>query len=99
MEGTAIAIILVPILIPVLARAGINPVHFGVVFTLNMMIGTLTPPVGVQIYVTSAIAGISVTEFSRELGPFLMILLVALVLVTYVPAVSLFLPKLLMGAG
>jgi tripartite ATP-independent transporter DctM subunit len=97
MEGIAITIILVPILVPLLIQAGIDLVHFGVLFTVNIMIGTLTPPVGVQIYITSAIARISVTEFCRDLGPFLAILILVLLLVTYIPALTLTLPGLLMG--
>jgi TRAP-type C4-dicarboxylate transport system permease large subunit len=80
---------------PLLAHAQIDPVHFGVVFVLNIMIGTLTPPVGVIMYVVCALGEVRVGEFAKEVWPLLIALGIALTLVTYVPQLSLWLPDLL----
>ena len=70
MEGIAAMLILIPILVPVAMKLGIDPVHFGLVFVLNLMIGTVTPPVGVVLYVVSNIANISFERMSRAIVPF-----------------------------
>jgi tripartite ATP-independent transporter DctM subunit len=97
MEGTALLIILTPILVPVITRLGVDPVHFGLVLVLNLTIGAVTPPVGTILYTVCAIVGVSVEEFTRELWPFLVALAVVLLLVTYVPPTVLWLPDLVMG--
>jgi hypothetical protein len=76
--------------------AAIDPVHFGVIFVINIMIGTVTPPVGTIMYVVCALGRISISQFAREIWPFLIALVIALFLVTYVPFLSLWLPNLLM---
>lgn len=95
METIAAITILVPVLLPVAVTAGVDPVHFGVIMVLNLMIGLLTPPVGMVLYVLSRVSGISFEKCMRGTLPFLVPLVVALLLVTFVPAISLWLPTLL----
>ncbi len=97
MEGIAIMLLTVPIFVPVLARFGIDPVHFGVVMTLNLMIGLLTPPVGMVLYAVSTIADVPVVRLAWELVPFMIVLGVVLVLITFVPELVTWLPRLVMG--
>jgi C4-dicarboxylate transporter, DctM subunit len=99
MEGTAIMLMTIPIFMPVVAKLGIDPVHFGVMMTLNIMIGMLTPPVGMVLYAISAVGHIPVWSLARELTPYLLALLVALLLVTFIPGIVTWLPNLLMGAS
>ncbi len=96
MEGLAIMIMSIPILMPLLQQAGIDLVHFGVIFTVNIMIGTITPPVGLIMYVVCALGKVSMAEFAREVWPFIIALTIALFLVTYIPALTLWLPGVLM---
>jgi tripartite ATP-independent transporter DctM subunit len=98
MEGLAVMVMVVPVLVPLLQHAGIDLVHFGVVFTLNIMIGTITPPVGTIMYVVCALGKISIAEFAREVWPFVIALTIALFLVTYMPWLALWLPNLVMPA-
>jgi len=97
MEGIAAMLILIPILVPVAMKLGIDPVHFGLVFVLNLMIGTVTPPVGVVLYVVSNIAQISFERISRAIVPFLIPLLVVLAGITLWPPLTTWLPRLLIG--
>ncbi|HTP48655.1 MAG TPA: TRAP transporter large permease [Casimicrobiaceae bacterium] len=97
MEGIAAMLILIPILVPVAMKLGIDPVHFGLVFVLNLMIGTVTPPVGVVLYVVSNIAKISFERISRAIVPFLIPLLVVLAGITLWPPLTTWLPRLLIG--
>ena len=99
MEGIAIMLLTVPIFMPVLAKFGIDPVHFGVVMTLNLMIGLLTPPVGMVLYAVSTIAQVPVVRLAWELVPFMLILGLVLVLITYIPGLVTWLPTLVLGAG
>ena len=96
LEGMALLIMATPVLMPLIAAAAIDPVHFGVIFVINIMIGTVTPPVGTIMYVVCALGKISISQFAREIWPFLIALVIALFLVTYVPFLSLWLPNLLM---
>jgi C4-dicarboxylate transporter DctM subunit len=95
MEPTGIILILAPILFPIARELGIDPVHLGIIMTVNMEIGMVTPPVGLNLFVTSGITGMSVVQVVRAALPWLSVLLVFLVLVTYVPQLSMFLPNLL----
>jgi C4-dicarboxylate transporter DctM subunit len=97
METTALLVILTPVLMDLITKVGIDPVHFGVVLTLNLMIGLLTPPVGMTLYVMVGLANISVTEFTRECAIFMLALVVVLALITYIPGLVTFLPNLVMG--
>lgn len=97
MEALAAMLILIPILTPAAAQFGIDPMQFGLIFVLNLMIGTITPPVGVVLFVTSRIAGISFEAMSRAILPWLVPLLAVLLLATYWPPLTLWLPNLIMG--
>jgi C4-dicarboxylate transporter, DctM subunit len=89
MEATSVVLIFAPIVFPIAAALGINPIHLGVIMTVNMEIGMVTPPVGLNLFVTSGIAGLPVTKVIRAALPWLVVLLAALIIVTYVPSVSL----------
>lgn len=95
MEVTAALIILVPVLFPVVTALGVDPVHFGLVVCLNLCIGFVTPPVGVVLYVTSNITKANVPSIVKASLPFLAALIVVLMIVTFIPAISLWLPRLL----
>ncbi len=95
METVAAITILVPVLLPIAEGVGIDPVHFGVIMVLNLMIGLLTPPVGMVLYVLSRVAGISFERCSAATLPFLFPLLVVLALITFVPTFSMWLPTLI----
>lgn len=95
MESLALLILLVPVLAPVIRELGIDPVQFGVILVLNLTIGSMTPPVGTVLYTACSITGCSVEEFTREFLPFLVAMVIVLLLVTFVPEVSLSLPRLL----
>jgi C4-dicarboxylate transporter DctM subunit len=97
MEGGSLMIILTPLLLPVIISYGIDPVHFGVVFQLNIMIGLLTPPIGMLLYVITGVSNVEMGEILRDLWPFLIAILLVLLLITYIPAITLFLPNLLAG--
>ena len=95
MEPSAIILILAPILFPIAMQLGIDPIHLGIIMVVNMEIGLITPPVGLNLFVTSAVTGMPLTAVIRAAMPWLMLLISFLVIITYVPAVSLALPNLL----
>ena len=95
MEATSVVLIFAPILFPIATSLGIDPVHLGIIMTMNMEIGMVTPPLGLNLFVTSGIAGMPVTRVVRAAVPWLVVLLAVLVLVTYVPWISLVLPNAL----
>ena len=95
MEPSSIILILAPILFPVAVALGIDPVHFGIIITVNMEIGMITPPVGLNLFVASGITRQGMTEMTIAVLPWLYTMLVFLILVTYIPSISLFLPKAL----
>ncbi len=95
MEPSAILLIMAPILFPIATRLGIDPIHLGIIMVVNMEIGMLTPPVGLNLFVTAGITGHSIGWVIRASVPWLLLLLLFLVIITYVPQVSLFLPELL----
>lgn len=97
MEALAAMLILIPILTPAAAQFGIDPIQFGLIFVLNLMIGTITPPVGVVLFVTSKIAGITFEAMSRAIVAWLMPLLAVLVAITFWPPLTTWLPGLVMG--
>ncbi len=97
MEPSAIILILVPILFPIAVHLGIDPVHLGIIMVVNMEIGMVTPPVGLNLFVASGITGMPLLSVVRASLPWLMILLGFLVLITYVPQISLFLPNMMFG--
>jgi C4-dicarboxylate transporter, DctM subunit len=93
MEPTGIILILAPILFPIATELGIDPIHLGVIMVVNMEIGMVTPPVGLNLFVTSGITGMSLVQVTKAALPWLSVLLVFLLLVTYIPAISLALPN------
>ncbi|MBF0675087.1 C4-dicarboxylate TRAP transporter large permease protein DctM [Pseudomonas sp.] len=93
MEPSAVILILAPILFPIAMELGIDPIHLGIIMVVNMEIGLITPPVGLNLFVTSAVTGMPVTAVVRAAMPWLCLLLGFLVLVTYVPSISLGLPN------
>jgi C4-dicarboxylate transporter DctM subunit len=95
MEPASIILIFAPILFPIAMSLGIDPVHFGVMITVNMEIGMITPPVGLNLYVASGITKLGMTDMSKAVGPWLLTMLVFLAIVTYWPPLSLWLPKTL----
>jgi tripartite ATP-independent transporter DctM subunit len=95
METLAIMIILVPILIPLLTELQINLLHFGIVLLVNLVIGQITPPVGVLMFVASSVSKTHLGLIVKEIGPFVFALITALALLTYVPWLSLWLPEFL----
>jgi C4-dicarboxylate transporter DctM subunit len=93
MEPSAILLIMAPILFPIAVKLGIDPIHLGIIMVVNMEIGMITPPVGLNLFVTAGITGESLAWVLRAALPWLMILLAFLILITYVPQISLFLPE------
>jgi C4-dicarboxylate transporter DctM subunit len=99
MEAIAIMLLTIPVFMPLIARVGVDPVHFGVVMTLNLMIGLLTPPVGMCLYAVSAISKVPLWPLAKELWPYIVALTVCLFLVTYVPGLVVWIPNLVMGVA
>jgi len=97
MEPSSILLITVPVLFPVAMKLGIDPIHLGVVMTVNMEIGMITPPVGLNLYVASGISGLGLTETTKACAPWILVMIAFLALITYVPIITLWLPNLLMG--
>jgi tripartite ATP-independent transporter DctM subunit len=95
MDMAPLILILTPILLPVVKTLGVDPVHFGMIMLVNLGIGLITPPVGSVLFVGSAIAKLRIGEVTRAMTPFFLALLVVLAMVTYLPELSLWLPRLL----
>ena len=93
MDMAPLILILTPVLLPVAKAIGVDPVHFGMIMMVNLGIGLITPPVGAVLFVGSAVAKLRIEEVVRAMGPFFVILLAVLMLVTYLPAISLWLPR------
>jgi tripartite ATP-independent transporter DctM subunit len=99
MEGISILLLTIPVFMPIITQLGIDPVHFGLIMTLNSMIGLLTPPVGMVLYTMSSIGKIPVWDLAYELRWHIVALMVVLGLVTQVPGITTFVPNLLMGSA
>src|SRR5690606_3006723 len=93
MEALAAIVIITPVLLPLALKMGVDPVHFGIIMVMNLAIGFVTPPVGVNLFVASGISKIGIEKIARSALPFLGIMLLVLMLVTYVPEVSLWLTR------
>jgi tripartite ATP-independent transporter DctM subunit len=93
LEPIAAISILVPVLMPVIAKVGIDPVHFGVMMTLNLMIGLLHPPLGMVLFVLSRIAKLSIERTTMAIVPWLLPLLASLIAITMIPELTLWLPR------
>jgi C4-dicarboxylate transporter DctM subunit len=97
MEPSAIIMIMVPLLLPVAVALGINPIHFGIMITINMELGMVSPPVGLNLFVTSSLTGMNMKDVIVATLPWTATIFVGLMLVTYIPAISLWLPNLIYG--
>ena len=95
MDTSAAVLILVPLFLPVVYDMGIDPIHFGIIMIVNMEIGMITPPVGLNLYVASGITKMSLIDVTKATGPWLLATIVALAIVTFIPEVSLWLPDFL----
>ena len=95
METSAAIMILAPILLPLVAKFGVNPIHFGLIMVLNLAIGMITPPVGCNLFVAAGLAKTEFMRIVRAVLPLLFVMLIGLILVTYAPPITLTLPKLL----
>ena len=95
MEGLALILMFVPIFMPVMASVGVSPMTFGVMVLINVVIGTLTPPVGVCLFVASSISGASVTRIGKAVLPFVLCMLFVMFLVVAVPGVATWIPSLM----
>jgi len=94
MDMTPAVLIFTPIFLPVVTTLGMDPVHFGIVIVLNLCIGICTPPVGTLLFVGSGVAKVPVTQVIKPLLPFLAIMVIVLMLISYIPEISMFLPRL-----
>jgi tripartite ATP-independent transporter DctM subunit len=94
LEGTTILLVVVPVLIPTAHALGIDMVHFGIVVVVNIMLGLVTPPYGLLLFIMMNIAGLTMKEIVKEVLPFLWVTIAALILITFVPDVVLWLPRL-----
>jgi tripartite ATP-independent transporter DctM subunit len=99
MDMTPALLIFTPIFLPIATGLGMDPVHFGCMMVFNLSIGIITPPVGSALFISSSVSGVSIPQLVRELPKFFLILMVGLMLVTFIPEISLFLPKTLIGYG
>ena len=97
MEPSGLIVIVAPLVFPIAIELGIDPIHLGIIMVVNMEIGMITPPVGLNLFVTSGVAGMPMMSVVRAALPFLAVLFVFLILVTYVPILSTFLPTYFMG--
>jgi C4-dicarboxylate transporter DctM subunit len=89
MDTTPAILILSPILLPVVSAVGMNPIHFGVVMVVNLAIGFVTPPIGVNLFVASSLTDVPVMDIAKKAMPMIIMFLIALLLITYIPAISL----------
>jgi C4-dicarboxylate transporter DctM subunit len=93
MEALAAIVILTPVLLPVVEKLGVDPVHFGIIMVVNLAIGFVTPPVGVNLFVASGIGGAKISELAISILPILALMIMVLFLITFIPAVPmLFVP-------
>jgi tripartite ATP-independent transporter DctM subunit len=97
MEGISIMLLTIPVFMPLITKIGIDPVHFGVVMTLNLMIGLLTPPVGMVLYAVSSVGKVPLWELASELRWYIVALMGCLGLITYIPVLVTWVPNLVMG--
>ncbi|MDF1709325.1 MAG: TRAP transporter large permease [Paracoccaceae bacterium] len=97
MEPSGLIVIVAPLVFPIAMELGIDPIHLGIIMVVNMEIGMITPPVGLNLFVTSGVAGMPMMRVVRAALPFLAVLFVFLILITYVPIISTWLPTMMMG--
>lgn len=94
METAAAILILAPILFPIVQEFGVTPIHFGVMMVVNLAIGMLTPPVGVNLFVATGIGEISFADLVKQIIPYVVVLLIALIIITFIPGITEFLPRI-----
>ena len=97
MEPSGLLLIVAPVVFPIAMQLGIDPVHLGIMMVVNMEIGMITPPIGLNLFVTSGVTGMSLVRVVKAALPFAAVLFLFLILVTYVPIISTWLPYSLMG--
>jgi C4-dicarboxylate transporter DctM subunit len=97
MEPSGLLLIVAPVVFPIAIELGVDPIHLGVIMVVNMEIGMVTPPIGLNLFVTSAITGMSMVEVIKAAMPFVCVMFIFLILITYIPAISTWLPITLMG--
>jgi C4-dicarboxylate transporter DctM subunit len=97
METNAAIIILAPIFIPLMIKIGVDPILFGIIMVVNLAIGMVTPPLGVNLFVACGIGKLTLERISKAVVPFILAMVAALLLITYIPDISMFLPRMLMG--
>jgi len=97
MEPSGLLLIVAPVVFPIAMELGIDPIHLGIIMVVNMEIGMITPPIGLNLFVTSGITGMSLARVVKAAAPFVAVLFVFLILVTYIPWLSTWLPTLVMG--
>ncbi|KZL20620.1 Sialic acid TRAP transporter permease protein SiaT [Pseudovibrio axinellae] len=97
MEPSGLLLIVAPVVFPIAVELGVDPIHLGIIMVVNMEIGMITPPIGLNLFVTSGITGMSLVQVVRAAAPFVMVLLVFLIMVTYLPWLSTALPTYMMG--
>lgn len=93
MEALAAIVILTPILLPIVKQVGVDPIHFGIIMVVNLAIGFVTPPVGVNLFVASGVANVKLGAVARKIVPILGLMIIVLLAITYIPAISLFLVR------
>jgi C4-dicarboxylate transporter DctM subunit len=99
MDPSSIMLIFTPLIVTLAAALGLNLVHVGIVVTMNLEIGLITPPVGFNLYVGSSLSGLSLYEVMKAAIPVMIIIGIALALITYIPSLSLLLPRLIFGSA
>ena len=97
MEGLSAVMIVTPMLLPALVEVGVDPIQVGVIFAVNTTLGLLTPPFGLSLFMASSITDIPVLRIAKKVMPQFVVLLICLLLFTFVPAFSTFLPHLMLG--
>jgi C4-dicarboxylate transporter DctM subunit len=97
MEPSGLLLIVAPVVFPIAIELGIDPIHLGIIMVVNMEIGMITPPIGLNLFVTSGITGMSLAQVVKAAFPFMTVLFIFLIIVTYVPSLSTWLPTLAMG--
>jgi C4-dicarboxylate transporter DctM subunit len=97
MEPSGLLLIVAPVVFPIAIKLGVDPIHLGIIMVVNMEIGMITPPIGLNLFVTSGVTGMNLVQVTRAALPWVGVLMMFLILVTYVPGLSTWLPYALMG--
>lgn len=94
MDATPAILIFTPILLPIVTSLGVNPVHFGIIICMNLAVGIITPPVGTVLFTGCKVGGVTIESVIKDMIPYFVVIIVSLLLVTFIPQISLFLPNL-----